>query len=212
MSVLIPSRMASLPLVLPDSPFHHLTSLSRADLAATRDLPTADRRLLAEDFVGVFQWETVPPLLPLQLELPPEVPPWHARVCRSQYAWLPSDDIHCADDLIGLDNADGYIRMIWPCACSTSAPGAPFLASASPAPTARHHSIQSASAWSGCWHAGAIGPGRNCSPSCTLPNGVRVTVCGWALSSTTSLPSPPSASRSTTPPNPGSYNAKTACC
>jgi hypothetical protein len=85
MSILIPSQIVSPPLVLPDSPFHHLTSLSRADLAATRGLPAAERRLLTDRFVSTFQWETIRPLLPLQLELPPGVPPWRARVCRSQY-------------------------------------------------------------------------------------------------------------------------------
>ncbi len=111
MSILIPSRMASPPLVLPDSPFHHLTSLSRADLAATRDLPAAERRLLTDRFVSAFQWETIRPLLPLQLELSPGAPIWRARVCRSQYAWLPPDDIRCADDLVGLDNFDLVLRL-----------------------------------------------------------------------------------------------------
>jgi hypothetical protein len=111
MSILIPSQMAFPPLVLPDSPFHHLTSLSRADLAATRSLPAADRRLLTENFVGVFQWETIRPLLPLQLEFPPGVPLWRGRLCRSQYVWLPPDDIHCADDLAGLDNFDLVLRL-----------------------------------------------------------------------------------------------------
>jgi hypothetical protein len=111
MSILIPSQIVSPPLVLPDSPFHHLTSLSRADLAATRGLPAAERRLLTDRFVSTFQWETIRPLLPLQLELPPGVPPWRARVCRSQYVWLPPDDIRCADDLVGLDNFDLVLRL-----------------------------------------------------------------------------------------------------
>ncbi|MBU0703259.1 MAG: hypothetical protein KKC18_05270 [Chloroflexi bacterium] len=111
MSILIPSQIASPPLVLPDSPFQHLTSLSRADLAATRDLPAAERRLLTEHFVSAFQWETIRPLLPLQLELPPGVQPWRARVCRSQYTWLPPDDIRCAADLVGFDNFDLVLRL-----------------------------------------------------------------------------------------------------
>ena len=41
MNILIPSQIVSPPHVLPDSPFHHLTSLSRADLAATRATWTA---------------------------------------------------------------------------------------------------------------------------------------------------------------------------
>jgi hypothetical protein len=111
MSILIPSQIVSPPLVLPDSPFHHLTSLSRADLATTRGLPAAERRLLTDRFVSTFQWETIRSLLPLQLELPPGVPPWRARVCRSQYVWRPPDDIHCADDLTGLDNFDLVLRL-----------------------------------------------------------------------------------------------------
>jgi hypothetical protein len=111
MSVLIPSQSVSPPLVLPDSPFHSLTSLSRADLAATRDLPAAERRVLSEHFVSAFQWETIRSLLPLQLELPPGVPPWRGRLCRSQYVWLPPDDIRCADDLMGLDNFDLVLRL-----------------------------------------------------------------------------------------------------
>lgn len=111
MSILIPSQMASPPLVLPDSSFHHLISLSRTDLAATRDLPAAERRLLTEHFVSTFQWEAIRPLLPLQLELPPGVRPWRARMCRSHYLWLPPDDIRSADDLIGLDNFDLVLRL-----------------------------------------------------------------------------------------------------
>jgi len=111
MSVLIPSQIVSPPLVLPDSPFHRLTSFARADLVATRDLPAAERRLLIEHFVSAFQWEAIRPLLPLQLELPPGVQPWRTRVCRSQYVWLPPDDIRCADDLVGLDNFDLVVRL-----------------------------------------------------------------------------------------------------
>jgi hypothetical protein len=96
---------------MPDSPYHRLTTLTRADLAATRDLPAADRRLLTEHFVRAFQWETIGPLLPLQLELPPGVPCWEARYCRSAYAWLPPDDVRCADDLRGFDNFDLVLRL-----------------------------------------------------------------------------------------------------
>ena len=111
MSILIPSQIVSPPPALPDNPFQRLTSLSRSDLVATRDLPAAERRLLTEHFVRTFQWETIRPLLPLQLELPPGVPPWSARVCRSHYVWLPPDDIHDADDLLGFDNFDLVLRL-----------------------------------------------------------------------------------------------------
>ncbi len=106
MSILIPAQTFS-PLQLPaDSPFHRLTSLTRADLVATRDLPAAERYLLSAHFVGTFQWEAIRPLLPLQLVLTPDIPPWEARRCRYHYIWLPPDDIHSAADLAGLDNFD----------------------------------------------------------------------------------------------------------
>jgi hypothetical protein len=44
---------------MPESPFHYLTILSRSELAATRDIPSADRYLLAEHFVAAFQWESI---------------------------------------------------------------------------------------------------------------------------------------------------------
>ena len=111
MSILIPSQAVSPPLNLPHSPFRHITSLSRADLKATRELPAAERRLLIDRFVSTFRWESIRPLLPLQLELPSGVQPWRARVCRSHYVWLPPDDIRCADDLTGFDNFDLVLRL-----------------------------------------------------------------------------------------------------
>lgn len=98
-------------LEVPESPFHRLSSLSRSRLAATRNIPAADRRLLIEDFVTVFQWENVRSLLPLRLVMPPAVRPWRARACRSQYVWLPPDDIQSVDDLTGLDAFDLAIRI-----------------------------------------------------------------------------------------------------
>jgi hypothetical protein len=94
-----------------DSPFHRLSSLTRAELAATRDLPAAERRLLTEHFVETFQWEAIRPLLPLRLVVPPEVPAWQPRRCRSHYRWLPVDDVQSADDLRGLDDFDLVLRL-----------------------------------------------------------------------------------------------------
>ena len=111
MSILIPAQVASPPLALPDSPYQRLPTLSRTELAATRDLPAAERRLRTEHFVSAFQWETIHPLLPLPLELPAGVPPWQPRRCRSHYVWLPPDDIRCADDLLGFDNFDLVLRL-----------------------------------------------------------------------------------------------------
>jgi hypothetical protein len=108
---LIPALADSLPLAVEDSPFHSLTGLSRSELAATRDLPAAERRLLVEHFVDAFQWQTIRPLLPLRLVVPGDVPPWRPRCCRSHYRWLPPDDLHCLDDLEGLDNFDLVLRL-----------------------------------------------------------------------------------------------------
>jgi hypothetical protein len=110
-SFLIPAMENTAPLGFPESPFHRLTSLSRAQLAATRDIPAAERRLLTEHFVSTFQWQAVRPLLPLRLQGPPGVPPWPARRCRSYYRWLPPDDIQSAEDWAGLDNFDLVLRL-----------------------------------------------------------------------------------------------------
>jgi hypothetical protein len=112
MSVLIPTAEDCGPLVVPQSPFHHLTTFSRSELAHTRAIPAEDRRLLTEHFVRTFQWETVRPHLPIRLELPSGVQPWKSRVCRSHYQWFPPDDIQSADDLIGLDNFDLVLRLV----------------------------------------------------------------------------------------------------
>lgn len=98
-------------LTVPDSPFHRLVGLSRADLAATRDLPAAERRLLTEHFVETFQWEAIRPFLPLRLVVPTDVPPWQPRRCRSHYVWIPPDDIQSTADLAGLDDFDLVLRL-----------------------------------------------------------------------------------------------------
>jgi hypothetical protein len=46
---------------VPDNPFRQLASFSRAELAATRHLPAAERRLLLPNFVKLFRWSTFPP-------------------------------------------------------------------------------------------------------------------------------------------------------
>lgn len=96
---------------LPDSPFHRLVGLSRAELSDTRELPAAQRRPLTEHFVSAFQWSTVRPQLPFRLPVPGEVPAWRPRLCRSDYIWLPPDDIHSAADLAGLDDFDLVVRL-----------------------------------------------------------------------------------------------------
>jgi hypothetical protein len=111
MSILIPTMAQTGPLCVPESPFHHLTTLPRSELAATRDIPAAERRLLTEHFGATFQWQSIRPHLPLRLEVPPGVRPWRSRLCRSHYVWLPPDDIQSAGDLSGLDNFDLVLRL-----------------------------------------------------------------------------------------------------
>jgi hypothetical protein len=107
---------------LPDSPFHRLVGLTRSLLRDTRDLPAAERRLLTPYFVETFTWAAVQPLLPLHLVVAPTqpdanadqpavVPLWPPRRCRSFYQWRPSDDIHTAQDLLGLDDFDLILRL-----------------------------------------------------------------------------------------------------
>jgi hypothetical protein len=96
---------------MPESPFHLLTTLSRKELTATRDIPAAERRLLTHHFVTTFQWHAMRPLLPLQLVIPPHVPAWRPRRCRSHYVWLPPESIESAEDLAGLDDFDLVLRL-----------------------------------------------------------------------------------------------------
>jgi len=108
--ILIPAMAEMNELNVPESPFHQLSGLSRSRLAATRNIPAADRRLLVEGF-DAFQWENIRHLFPLQPVVPADVRPWRARVCRSHYVWLPPDGIQSVDDLTGLDAFDLVIRI-----------------------------------------------------------------------------------------------------
>jgi hypothetical protein len=108
---LIPTMERPAPLAVPDSPFHVLPTLSRTELADTRDLVAADRRQLAPAFVRAFAWETIRPFLPLRLELPPTAPIWRARHCRSHYAWLSPEERLSPEAWQGLDNFDVVLRL-----------------------------------------------------------------------------------------------------
>ena len=96
---------------VPESPFYRLSSLSRSRLAATRNIPAADWRLLIENSVAAFQWENIRHLFPLRLVVPAAVRPWRSRVCRSYSVWFPPNDIQSVDDLTGLDAFDLAIRI-----------------------------------------------------------------------------------------------------
>jgi hypothetical protein len=69
-------------ITMPDSPFHRLQILSRSELAETRTIPASERRLLIPNFAGLFRFEAIRPLLPLQLPTPGDLPPGQGRVCR----------------------------------------------------------------------------------------------------------------------------------
>ena len=94
-----------------DSPFHALASFSRSELSATRSLPAAERRLLLPNFVALFRWEGIQPLLPLQLPTPGDPPPWVGRACRSCYRWQPSEELASSADLLALDEFDLMLRL-----------------------------------------------------------------------------------------------------
>jgi hypothetical protein len=96
---------------IPDSPFRHLTSSSRSELAQQRELPAAERRLQLPNFKQLFRWEAIQPLLPLQLPTPGDPPPWPGRWCRSWYRWLPLDDLRSSADLAGMDTFDLILRL-----------------------------------------------------------------------------------------------------
>lgn len=110
-SIWIPPMEPPVPLVVAESPFRALASLPRTDLAATRDLPAAERRLRLPAFVQTFAWDTLRPLLPLRLDLPPIAPPWHGRRCRSHYVWLPPEELAAPSAWQGLDNLDLVLRL-----------------------------------------------------------------------------------------------------
>ena len=119
MSILVPATPVAVSVTVLDSPFFGLQPLTRAEFAALRELPAAERRLQIPNFVDCFQWEAIRPLLPLKLSTPGDPPPWRERWCRSHYRWLPSDDLHSSanpsassgEALVGLDAFDLTLRL-----------------------------------------------------------------------------------------------------
>jgi hypothetical protein len=108
---LIPAQKATAPVPRQGAPFAGLGGLSRRELAATREIPAAARRLLVPHFVELFQWAAILPLLPFTPVVPAAVPPWEARRCRSYYRWLPPSDIHSGADLDRFDDLDLILRF-----------------------------------------------------------------------------------------------------
>jgi hypothetical protein len=111
MSILVSATPVAAAVTMPDSVFWGLQSLSRAEFAESRDLPAAERRLRLPNFIQCFRWETIRPLLPLQLPAPGNPPSWRNRLCRSFYRWLPPDDVHGSADVSGLDTFDLVLRL-----------------------------------------------------------------------------------------------------
>ena len=96
---------------LPSSAFGTLPRLSRAELAASRSQPAAERRLELPYFVETFRWESMRSLLPLQLPTPGEAPAWGGRVCRSYYRWLGIEDLPSSTEVLHLDEFDLLLRL-----------------------------------------------------------------------------------------------------
>jgi hypothetical protein len=94
-----------------DSPFHNLLSLSRSDMASSRELEAPERRMLNRQFVDTFQWSTLYSMLPLRLVVPLGAPPWRPRRCRSYYRWLPPEETLTAEVLQGVDDFDLVLRL-----------------------------------------------------------------------------------------------------
>jgi hypothetical protein len=110
-AILVPATPLIASVTVSDSPFSRLQSFSRSELSQTREIEAAKRRLLIPNFVELFRWEALHPLLPLQLPTPGHPPAWNGRLCRSFYQWLPPDDLHTSADLVGLDEFDLFLRL-----------------------------------------------------------------------------------------------------
>ena len=118
-SILVPATPVIPFVTVPDSPFSRLQSFSRSELSQTRKTDAAERRLLIPNFVELFCWEAIRPLLPLKLPTPGTPPAWNGRLCRSFYRWLPPDDLPTSADpsassgqaLVGLDEFDLMLRL-----------------------------------------------------------------------------------------------------
>jgi len=108
---LIPAQEAPVSAPQREAPFARLGCLSRQELAATREIPAAARRLLVPRFVELFQWAAIQPLLPFTPVISTEVPPWEARRCRSYYRWVFPTDIRSDEDLERFDDLDLILRF-----------------------------------------------------------------------------------------------------
>ncbi len=107
-SLWIPATPRQAAIHLSHTPFEKLQRLTRAELTQSRALPAAERRLQLPDFVEIFRWESLRPLLPLQIPTLGEAPSWSGRTCRSHYQWLKTDN---DSGISGLDEFDLMLRL-----------------------------------------------------------------------------------------------------
>jgi len=103
----VPAQPVTTAIHVPNSPFEQLQRQTRAGLSAGRALLAAERRLQLPNFVELFRWEAIRPLLPLKLPTPGEPSPWTGRLCRSHYQWLEGNDVSVLD----LDEFDLMLRL-----------------------------------------------------------------------------------------------------
>jgi hypothetical protein len=93
------------------SPFKELKGMTRSELAESRAVPAAERRLQIPNFVETFRWEAIRPLLPLKLPTPGETSAWTGRLCRSQYQWLEPVELRSSTEVLCLDEFDLLLRL-----------------------------------------------------------------------------------------------------
>jgi hypothetical protein len=107
----VPASPVSATVAIATSPFKNLKSPTRSELAESRAIPAAERRLRIPNFVELFRWEALCPLLPLKLPTPGEPCAWAGRLCRSHYRWLAPSDIHSSAEVLRLDEFDLLLRL-----------------------------------------------------------------------------------------------------
>jgi len=101
-SLIVPTAPLVPTITMPDSPFHQLQSPSHSELVENRSIPATERRLLIPNFIELFCWETIQPLLPFRLPGPGDPPAYQSRTCRSCYHWQAPDQIHSSADLASM--------------------------------------------------------------------------------------------------------------
>jgi hypothetical protein len=110
-SIWIPATTVTAKVSIAASPFQELKTMTRSELAESRAIPAAERRLQIPNFVELFRWEAIQPLLPLKLPTPGEPPAWDGRLCRSFYQWQLPANIHASSELLCLDEFDLMLRL-----------------------------------------------------------------------------------------------------